>query len=142
FDSLCAASDLMSVLPQADAVILTLPQTDATANLIGDDVFSAFKPGAAFVNIGRGTVVDEAALVRHLRSGRIGFAALDVAATEPLPPDSPLWDLPNVLISPHSASTVTTENAKITGIFCENLRCYLDGRVGDMRNVFDKSRMY
>ena len=136
------ASDLLTLLPQADAVVLTLPQTDETANMIGDAIFAAFKPGAAFINIGRGSVVDEAALIRHLLSGRIGFAALDVAEREPLPPDSPLWDMPNVLISPHSASTVTTENAKITDIFCHNLRCYLDGRVADMRNVFDKPRFY
>lgn len=142
FDALHPASDLLRVLPQADAVVLTLPQTDDTTNMIGDAVFAAFKPGAAFINIGRGTVVDEAALIQHLQSGRIGFAALDVAEREPLPHDSPLWDMPNVLISPHSASTVTTENAKITDIFCHNLRCYLDGRVADMRNVFDKSRFY
>ena len=142
FDSLHAASDLLTLLPQADAVVLTLPQTDETANMIGDAIFAAFKPGAAFINIGRGSVVDEAALICHLQSGRIGFAALDVAEREPLPPDSPLWDMPNVLISPHSASTVKTENAKITDIFCHNLRCYLDGRVADMRNVFDKRRFY
>jgi phosphoglycerate dehydrogenase-like enzyme len=105
-------------------------------------VFAAFNPGTLFINIGRGSVVNEPALIRHLRSGRIGFAALDVAAQEPLPSDSPLWDMPNVLISPHSASTVTTENMKITDIFCHNLRCYLDGRMADMRNVFDKRRFY
>ncbi len=142
FNSLHAASDLHRVLPQADAVVLTLPHTDGTTNMIDDATFAACKPGALFVNIGRGQVVDETALLRHLRSGHIGFAALDVAAIEPLPADSPLWDMPNVLISPHSASTVTTENAKITRIFCDNLRCYLDGRPQDMRNLFDKTRMY
>jgi phosphoglycerate dehydrogenase-like enzyme len=142
FDSLHPVSDLLEVLPKADAVVLTLPQTDDTANLIDDAVFAAFKPGTLFINIGRGSVVNEPALIRHLRSGRIGFAALDVAAQEPLPSDSPLWDMPNVLISTHSASTVTTENLKITDIFCHNLRCYLDGRMADMRNVFDKRRFY
>jgi phosphoglycerate dehydrogenase-like enzyme len=142
FDSLHAMSDLHRVLPQADAVVLTLPHTESTTGTIDDATFAAFKPGAVFINIGRGQVVNEAALLRHLRSGHIGFAALDVAATEPLPADSPLWDMPNVLISPHSASTVTTENEKITHIFCDNLRCYLDGRPQDMRNLFDKSRMY
>jgi len=142
FDALHAASDLPRLLPRADAVVLTLPHTDRTTNMMDDATFAAFKPGAVFINIGRGQVVDEAALLRHLRSGHIGFAMLDVTAVEPLPADSPLWDLPNVLISPHSASTVTTENAKITRIFCDNLRCYLDGRLRDMRNVFDKARMY
>ncbi len=142
FDSLHPVFALLDVLPQADAVVLTLPQTDETAGMIGDAAFAAFRPGAVFINIGRGSVVDETALVRHLRSGRIGFAALDVAAREPLPPESPLWDMPNVLISPHSASTVNTENAKIVQIFCDNLRCFLDGRVAQMRNVFDKARLY
>jgi phosphoglycerate dehydrogenase-like enzyme len=77
-----------------------------------------------------------------LRTGHFAFAALDVAMVEPLPADSPLWDMPNVLICPHSASTVTTENAKITDIFCENLRCYLDGRLSEMRNVLDKVLLY
>ncbi|QYU69516.1 hypothetical protein J4558_05070 [Leptolyngbya sp. 15MV] len=97
---------------------------------------------AAFVNIARGQVVDEAALIAALRSGRIGYAALDVAEVEPLPADSPLWDMPNVLISPHSASTVAAENARITDIFLHNLGCWLDGREQDMRNVLDAGRMY
>ncbi len=100
------------------------------------------KPSAFLVNTSRGPVIDEAALLDNLRSGRIGFAALDVATTEPLPPESPLWDMPNVLICPHSASTVTTENAKITEIFCANLRCWLDGRPGAMRNILDKELGY
>jgi phosphoglycerate dehydrogenase-like enzyme len=87
-------------------------------------------------------VVDEAAMIAALRSGHIGFAALDVAAVEPLPPESPLWDMPNVLISPHSASTVASENARIVDIFLHNLRCWLDGRQQDMRNVLDIARMY
>lgn len=142
FDELHPATALRDLLPQADAVVVTLPQTDETANLVGDAEFAACKPGVMFVNIGRGSVVDEPALISHLGSGRIGFAALDVAAEEPLPSTSPLWDMPNVLISPHSASTVATENTKITEIFCHNLRCYLGGRLAEMRNVFDKRRFY
>jgi phosphoglycerate dehydrogenase-like enzyme len=113
-----------------------------TERMIDEHAFAAMKPGAAFVNIGRGQVIDEAALIRHLRSGHLGFAALDVAETEPLPEASPLWDMPNVLISPHSASTVSGENAKITAIFCDNLRLYLAGRVGEMRNILDKQKLY
>jgi phosphoglycerate dehydrogenase-like enzyme len=142
FDALHDAAEMPRVLPGADAVVLTLPETEDTANIMGDAMFAACKAGVVFINIGRGRVVDEAALIRHLQSGRIGFAALDVAATEPLPADSPLWDMPNVLISPHSASTVRSENEKLTSIFCDNLRCYLDGRVTEMRNIFDRSRMY
>jgi phosphoglycerate dehydrogenase-like enzyme len=130
------------VLARADAVVVTVPHTPATENLIDRAALAAMRPGAALVNIARGVVIDENALVDALRSGHVGFAALDVAQVEPLPASSPLWDLPNVLISPHSASTVTAENANITGIFCHNLRCWLDGRRSEMRNVLDAARMY
>ena len=93
------------------------------------------KPGVVFVNVGRGPVVDEPELIDALRSGHVAFAALDVFAVEPLPDDSPLWDMPNVLFSPHSASTVAKENERIVDIFCHNLECYLDGRLDEMRNV-------
>jgi phosphoglycerate dehydrogenase-like enzyme len=81
-------------------------------------------------------------MIAALQSGKIAFAGLDVFRTEPLPVDSPLWTLPNVLINPHSASTAPSENAKITEIFCRNLRCYLDGRIDEMSPVLDKQRMY
>jgi phosphoglycerate dehydrogenase-like enzyme len=86
--------------------------------------------------------VDEPYLIKALESGKIGSAVLDVFATEPLPKNSPIWDIPNVLVSPHSASTVASENAKITDIFCHNLRCYLDGKIDEMKNVLNKARMY
>jgi phosphoglycerate dehydrogenase-like enzyme len=100
------------------------------------------KPGVVFVNIGRGVVVDEPALIEALRSGQVAFAGLDVFATEPLPADSPLWDMPNVIFNPHSASTAFSENRKITDIVCHNLRCLLDGRQDEMWNVLDKQRLY
>jgi phosphoglycerate dehydrogenase-like enzyme len=142
FDLVRPRAELHAALAEADAVVVTLPHTAETENLIDAAAFAAMRPGAAFVNIGRGTVVDETALIANLRNGHLGFAALDVAAIEPLPPESPLWAMPNVLISPHSASTVATENAKITDIFCHNLRCYLDGRLAEMRNILDKKLMY
>jgi phosphoglycerate dehydrogenase-like enzyme len=110
--------------------------------MIDAAAIAAMRPGAAFVNIARGQIVDEQALIAALRSGHVGFAALDVAEVEPLPPESPLWDMPNVLISPHSASTPPGENAQIVGIFLHNLRCWMDGRVDAMRNVLDKHQMY
>ena len=142
FDAIHPREDLHRVLAGADAVVVAVPHTAETENLIDAAAFGAMRPGCAFVNIGRGQVVDEAALIQSLASGHLGFAALDVAAIEPLPPESPLWDMPNVLISPHSASTVVSENRKITEIFCDNLRCYLDGRLADMKNVLDKERLY
>ena len=142
FDAVYPTEDLHRVLAASDAFVVAVPHTPATENMIDEAAFRAMKPGIAFVNIGRGQVVDEEALIGHLRSGHVGLACLDVTAVEPLPPESPLWDLPNVLISPHSASTVTTENNKITEIFCHNLRCFLDGRTNDMKNILDKRLMY
>jgi glyoxylate/hydroxypyruvate reductase A len=98
------------------------------------------KPGAVLINIGRGQLVDEAALVESLRSGNLGGAALDVFATEPLPAESPLWDMPNVLVTPHSMSTALDENEWLVDLFCDNLRRYLAGQ--PLRNVFDRARGY
>ena len=142
FDEIKSRDGLHAALAQADATIVTVPHTTETERMIDGAAFAVMKKSSAFINIARGQVVDEAALVEALRSGHLGFAALDVATVEPLPQDSPLWTLPNVLISPHSASTVASENTKITEIFCQNLRCWLDGRFDAMRNVFDKRILY
>ena len=142
FDAVVATADMHKALAQADAVVVTVPHTAATVNLVDAAAFAAMRPGVAFVNIARGTVVDEDALIEACASGRIGFAALDVARVEPLAKESPLWDMMNVLISPHSASTVTSENARITEIFRHNLLCWIDGRMDQMRNVLDKTLLY
>lgn len=141
-DAVYPPGRLHAMLAEADAVVLIAPHTPETENLLDARAFSVMKTGVAFVNIGRGQCVDEDVLIASLRSGKIGFAALDVATIEPLPATSPLWDMPNVLISPHSASTVGRENERITDIFCHNLRCYLEGRREEMRNILDKARLY
>lgn len=141
-DDLYAPSQLHEMLSQADAVVLCVPHTPETENTIDAAALEAMKDGVTLINIARGPVVDDDALLAALGSGKVGFAALDVFRTEPLPPDSPYWSLPNVMVSPHSASTSYSENRKITDIFCHNLACYLDGRVQDMWNVLDKARMY
>ena len=92
------------------------------------------------INIGRGPIIDQAALVDSLRSGHLGAAALDVFTEEPLPESSPLWTMPNVLVSPHSASTSDRENGRITDLVCDNLRRYLKGDA--LVNVLDVERMY
>ena len=84
--------------------------------------------------------MDEPALIATLQSGKLSGAALDVFAQEPLALDSPLWDMPNVTVCPHSASTSDKENQRITDLFCENLRCFLAGQ--PLRNVLDVERMY
>lgn len=139
-DMVVGPADLPTVIREADALVLACPHTPETAGLIGEREIRGLRRGAVIVNIARGAVVDETALVAALRDGHLGGAALDVAATEPLPADSPLWDLPNVLISPHSASTADTENAKLTELFCENLRRYRHGET--LLNVFDRERLY
>jgi phosphoglycerate dehydrogenase-like enzyme len=96
--------------------------------------------GAILVNVGRGGVVDEPALVEALRDGRLAGAALDVFATEPLPADSPLWGLPNVLISPHTAALSLHEDERIVDLFCENVRRYLRG--DDLLNRVDPDLFY
>lgn len=132
-------ADLASVLGEVDALILACPLTSETEGLIGAAELAAMRQGALLVNVARGRVVDEPALIEALRS-HLGGAALDVAAVEPLPEDSPLWDLPNVLISPHSASTVEAENARIVDIFLDNLARYQGGQ--PLLNRFDPSRGY
>jgi phosphoglycerate dehydrogenase-like enzyme len=84
--------------------------------------------------------VDELSLIRLLRSGHLGGAALDVTTEEPLPEDSPLWDMPNVLLSAHSGSNVNSENRVLTRLFCDNLHRYLSGR--PLRNVLDRTQLY
>jgi phosphoglycerate dehydrogenase-like enzyme len=119
--------DLDALLPQADAVVVTLPLTAETRGLISRARIAAMKPGAIFVNVGRGAVADEEALVEALRSGHLRGAALDVFTEEPLPPESPLWQLENVILSPHTAALSIHENERIVELFAENLRRYLAG---------------
>lgn len=115
-------------LSTVDALVLACPLTEQTRGLIDASALARLQPGAVLINIARGEVVDEPAMIDALRFGTLAAAILDVASVEPLPADSPLWDLDNVVISPHSASTVEDENRLITDLFCDNLRRYLDGR--------------
>lgn len=119
--------NLDELLPQADAIVVTLPLTDETRGLIDRSRIARMREGAVFVNVGRGAVVDEEALIDALESGRLRGAALDVFAHEPLPPTSPLWDLENVIVSPHTAALSVRENERVVELFAENLRRYLAG---------------
>lgn len=125
---------------RADAIVVTLPLTDETAGLIDRETINAMPDGAIFVNVGRGGVVDEDALIDALRSGKLRGAALDVFATEPLPESSPLWRLDNVLLSPHTAALSIHENARIVELFAENLRRYLAGE--ELVNRIDTDLFY
>ncbi|MBK8050781.1 MAG: hypothetical protein IPK16_28960 [Anaerolineales bacterium] len=138
-DRMFPASQLEAMLPLADVVVMVAPHTPSTEQLFGQSAFAAMKEGAFFINIGRGASVDEAALLEALVSGKLAGAALDVFAKEPLPVDSPFWDMPQVMVSPHSASTSDKENQRITDLFCDNLRRYLNQE--PLRNVLDVERL-
>jgi glyoxylate/hydroxypyruvate reductase A len=133
-DELYPQSGLHEVLPRCDFLILIVPHTPETEGLIGEQELALLPKGAVLINIARGAVVDEDALIASLRNGHLSGAALDVARIEPLPQESPLWAMENVLITPHSASTVTMENQRLTDLFCENLRRFAEGRT--MLNLF------
>ena len=96
------------------------------------------KPAACLINVSRGPVVDEAALIHALQEHLIAAAALDVFVNEPLPEDSPLWNIPNLIICPHIAAYIEDYNARATAIFCENLRRYLAGK--RLKNLVDKKK--
>jgi phosphoglycerate dehydrogenase-like enzyme len=112
----------------ADAIVLALPGTDQTHKMLSREVLAAVKPGITIVNVGRGTTVDEDALVEALKDGRVGFAALDVVYSEPLEKTSELWDLPNVLLSPHAAALSNQEDRRIAELFAANATRLLDGQ--------------
>ncbi len=132
--------DLARVLPRLDYLVLAAPETPDTKHMIAQHELGLLPRGSMLINVGRGSLVDEPALVAALQSGRLAAAALDVFEEEPLPASSPLWALPNVIVSPHSASTSDRENGRITDIFCDNLDRFLRG--APLRNVYDPARGY
>ena len=130
FDRVLPSGALETVLPETDALILCAPGTRETAGLLSAERLRRLPEGALIVNVGRGSILDEAALAEGLRAGRLGGAALDVFQTEPLPPDSPLWDCPNLLITPHISGNLTLPHTveRVVELFCENLPRYFSGQ--------------
>ncbi|WP_018598822.1 D-2-hydroxyacid dehydrogenase [Mycobacterium sp. 155] len=139
-DEIVHPDDLANAATGVDGIVVSLPGTAATDKLVGEDVLRAAKPGFTLVSLGRGTVIDEVALIAALRDGQVGFAALDVFTVEPLPTDSPLWADPNVLISPHTAALNSAEDRLIADLFADNAGRLLDGR--PMRNLVDTVEFY
>lgn len=128
-DELHALAALPAVLARADAVIVALPLLPATQHLIGAAALAACRPGTLLVNVARGGLVDQAALLEALDSGRIGAAALDVTTPEPLPADSPLWTHPRVMISPHLAGVGSqAARRRLADLVCDNIARLRDGR--------------
>jgi len=139
-EAMFAPGQLLDVLPQADFVVLTVPLTHATHGMIGETELRAMKPGAYLINIGRGATVQTAALVRALREGWIAGAGLDVVDPEPLPPDSPLWEMDHVILTGHYSGYTPRYFERAAAIFLDNLQRYRDGQ--PLRNVVDKTLGY
>jgi phosphoglycerate dehydrogenase-like enzyme len=131
---------LTDLLARSDVVVLSAPLTPDTQHLINETTLAAFKPGAFLVNIGRGKLIDDAAVVRALGDGRLGGAALDVFTREPLPADSPYWGLPNVIVTPHLSGSMEDYWTPLVALFAENLRRFAAGR--ELINVVDKKAGY
>jgi phosphoglycerate dehydrogenase-like enzyme len=139
-DELAGPDRLHSVLGRCDAVVVCLPATPETENLFDAAAFAAMKPGAVFCNVGRGALVDEPALVAALASGHLGAAILDVARHEPLPADDPLWDAPNIHISPHCSAALDRSADNLLELFTDNLARF--GRGEPLRNAVDRAAGY
>lgn len=125
---------------ECDYLIVTAPLTPATKHMINDKVFEAMKPSAVLINIARGALVDEEALVSALAAGKIGGAALDVFEAEPLPTTSALWQMENVVISPHVSGNSVAYHEKAADVFAENLRRYVEKR--PLMNVVNRELGY
>jgi len=139
-DEVVGLDRMREVIARSDYVVVVLPLTAETRHLVGAAEIAAMKPGAVFINIGRGPVVDEAPLIEALRAGRIRGAALDVFEREPLPDGHPFYSLPNVLLSAHCADRVPTWREDSMRLCLENLARFREGR--ELVNVVDKGQGY
>lgn len=137
FDDVVHTDRLAEIAADADVLIGILPGDPANTNLIGRPVFAAMKPSAYFVNVGRGSTVDERALIEALQSRRLAGAGLDVFATSPLPQSSPLWTLDNVIICPQIGGFTSDYEGMVMPIIEANMALYLAGRGREMRNLID-----
>jgi phosphoglycerate dehydrogenase-like enzyme len=139
-DRVLGPDGLPDLLAESDFVVLAAPLTPQTEGMINDETLGLIKPGAWLINVARGRLVDERALLRSLRDGRIGGAVLDTFAEEPLPPDSPFYDLPNVIVTPHTSWSSGRVLDRSVGLFCDNLRRFAAGE--PLVNVVDPAVGY
>jgi phosphoglycerate dehydrogenase-like enzyme len=140
FRRVYASDDLHDALPHADYVAVTAPLTPATRGLFDDKAFAAMKPGTFFINVGRGPIVKTDALLHALQSQHLAGAAVDVFEEEPLPPDHPLWDQDNVIITAHMAGDFIGWREALSAQFLENFRRWLDGEA--LMNLVHKEKVY
>jgi phosphoglycerate dehydrogenase-like enzyme len=134
-DRVLGPEDLPSLLAESDFVVLAAPLTAETENMINDETLAHVKRGAWLINVARGRLVDERALLRALRDGPLGGAVLDAFREEPLPPSSPLYDLPNIIVTPHTSWSSARVLDRSVELFCDNLRRYAAGE--PLLNVVD-----
>ncbi len=139
-DEVLPLSSLPELIAQSDYLVLCLPLTKESKGLIGEEQLKLMKKSAYLINVARAEIVDDEALQRALREGWIAGAALDVFPKEPLPEDSPYWEMPNVIISPHIAGQSPRNDERMTAVFVENLRRYVSGQ--PLQNVIDIERGY
>lgn len=139
-DEVYPADRLPTMLSRCDAVVLAVPKTPETVGMMGAAEFESMKPSAILVNISRGDVVNEPELIAALQSKTIGGAILDVFQHEPLPQESPLWTMPNVMVTPHLAGGAVDYVDRMLSVFCDNLDSFLNG--ASMRNIVDPNRGY
>lgn len=131
---------LLEMVPQVDVLMSAAPHTKITEKMFNDTIFSKMKPTAYFLNVSRGALVDNNALVRALKEKRIAGAGLDATTPEPLPPDHPFWDCPNLAITPHNSGYAPIRQVRLMALVAENLRRYGNGL--PLLNVVDKARGY
>ncbi len=127
-DRICPPGELRALLPQTDWLVLACPLTPETRNLVDADALATLPRGARLINIARGEVVDEPALIAALQSGHLGGAYLDVFVQEPLPAESPLWDMENVIVTPHNSATSSGNEDRVYAIFRDNLARWFRGK--------------
>jgi phosphoglycerate dehydrogenase-like enzyme len=139
-DRVVGPEQLLEVLPEADFVVVTAPYTTDTADLLGEEHFRAMKPSSYYICVSRGGIADDVALEKALRDGWIAGAGLDAHTIEPLPAESPFWDLPNTIVTPHNGATTAETAVRGVDIFVENLARFVRGEA--LTNLVDKSAGY
>ncbi|MHB0998584.1 MAG: D-2-hydroxyacid dehydrogenase [Armatimonadota bacterium] len=141
-DQMLPPSGLDTLLRESDYIAVCTPLTNETRGMIGEEQFNIMKRNAVIVNIARGAIIDQDAMIRALQNGCIAGAGLDVTVPEPLPSDSPLWSMPNVVISPHVSGENPHYSTRAADIFLRNLQCYLEGDIQGMPTLVDRKLGY
>ena len=140
FDRCFSSAQMDEMLNLSDIVVVTIPYTEDTYHMINNEMICKMKDGVYFINVARGAIADEDALIKNLRNGKMMGAALDVFENEPLPEDSPLWDMDNVIITPHNSWISEKKDDRRYEIIYENMKNYIEGK--EMRNVIDLNKGY